>query len=285
MSLESIKAKTIGSSSDPIWIDNFSILYKKDRFVEFFPTKEQTNEERINAIVRLSFYVSIILVMYHSNMKYSSIFIFFLLFTFIVYKNHPKVKLNTSSMKNEQEPLILHKNNDVLNNFTPSINTNANSVKDAEKFQGEPTNQNELSEGNGNQKICTAPTIDNPFMNFTMKDYMNFDKNGSIIDRPPACDPNNPDIKKQIDKSFNNNLFRDTNDLFGKMNSQRNYFTMPSTSIVNRADEFARWLYLNPATCKENQDACLKYEDIRGKPFIMPDPLKNPNNIGAKDKL
>lgn len=122
---------------------------------------------------------------------------------------------------------------------------------------------------------CTPPTIDNPFMNVTMKDYLNI-KDGKIVDRPPACDVGQALVKKQIDDTFNNNLYRDVSDVFGKMNSQRQFYTMPWTTIPNKQDEFARWLYLNPKTCKEDQDYCLRYEDIRAKRPVMFDPDKNP---------
>ena len=61
---------------DPIWSQDFNVLFKPERLMEFFPTKEQTNEERVNAIVRLSLYVSIGLVVYHSNAKFFAIFLF-----------------------------------------------------------------------------------------------------------------------------------------------------------------------------------------------------------------
>ena len=68
----------------------------------------------------------------------------------------------------------------------------------------------------------------------------------------------------------------DVNDVFGKMNSQRQFYTMPSTTIPNAQDDFAKWLYLNPKTCKEDQDFCLKYEDIRAKRPVMYNPNQNP---------
>ena len=120
-------------------------------------------------------------------------------------------------------------------------------------------------------------------MNVTMKDYMNLDKNGFIVNRPPACDPNDPEIKKLMDQGFSNNLYRDVSDVFGKNSSQRNYFTMPWTTIPNKQDEFARWLYLSPKTCKEDQDYCLRYEDIRSKRFIMPNPERNP--VSSKKEM
>jgi hypothetical protein len=110
---------------------------------------------------------------------------------------------------------------------------------------------------------CVAPTLDNPFMNMTMKDYLNTDKSGNIIERNPACDPNDPNIKKSIDAKFNNNLYRDVSDVFGKYNSQRQYFTMPWTQTIPDVDgNFKNWLYKSPKTCKENNN-CIRYEDIR----------------------
>ena len=51
---------------------------------------------------------------------------------------------------------------------------------------------------------------------------------------------------------------------------------MPWTTIPNKQDEFARWLYSSPKTCKEDQDYCLKYEDVRAKRPIFPNQDKNP---------
>lgn len=259
---------------DPIWTKNFNILFQPERFMEFFPTKEQTHEERVNAIVRLSLYVSIGLAIYHSNVKYFAIFVFFLGFTFIIYRHHPDIKpKDTTSLsiqekvqKDTEQKAIKEQLNPQLNNFTPSFG-----LRNVKEHL-----ENEVRPDNTKDGICTKPTIDNPFMNVTMKDYMNFDSQGSIVNRPPACDPNDPEIKKTMDETFSNNLYRDVSDVFGKQSSQRNYFTMPWTTIPNKQDEFARWLYLSPKTCKEDQDYCLRYEDIRYKSFIMPNPDRNP---------
>jgi len=312
----SIQMTTHQDQSDPVWIDNFNILFQKERLTEFFPTKNQSNSERINSIVRLSLYASIVLSIYHSNFKYSAIFIFFLFFTFVIYKHHPEIntklkevnKINLSTQQLAQleaERLAaLPENNSYLNNFTPSLGLNASKNKlgtlvsadgktvqnvgikaindsSIEHFEGERRGEQDRPGLTGK---CTSPTLDNSFMNVTMKDYMNFDSDGSIVDRPPACDPSDPTVKNEIETNFNNNLFRDVNDVFGRSNSQRQFFTMPWTQIPNRADEFARWLYLSPATCKENSDNCLNYEDIRGKPYIYPNQFRNPNSAGARLK-
>lgn len=108
---------------------------------------------------------------------------------------------------------------------------------------------------------CYEPTLNNPFMNVN---YTEFDEMGNL-NRPPACNPENIDTKKQIDEYFHNNIYRDTSDVFGKMNSQRQFFTMPFTTVPNDPNgEFKNWLYNNPKTCKEDQDYCSgRNEDVR----------------------
>jgi hypothetical protein len=216
--------------NDPFWFDDFSILWHRERSTEFFPTRDQTTEERLNSFMRLTIYIAVLLCFYHKTPRYSVLVLGMGLLTYFVHE-HRDLK---------QVPRV------------------------------------ETLEASEKQSVeCTKPTLDNPFMNVTMKDYMNI-KDGQIVDRPPACDTSEPEIKKQMDDSFNNNLFRDVTDVFGKMNSQRQFFTMPSTTIPNRQDEFAKWLYLNPKTCKEDQQYCLRYEDIRAKRPVFVDDTKNP---------
>lgn len=212
--------------SDPFWYDDISIIWKRERLNEFFPSTSHTLEERFNAILRLSLYISIILYVYHNNYKYFYIALGVALFSFYIYKNKP-----------DQQVKI-------------------------EEFEG---------------KKCVKPTLDNPFMNVTMKDYMNI-KDFSIVERDPACDISDPEIKKEIEANFNNNLYRDIDDVFGKMNSQRQFYTMPSTTIPNDRESFQRWLYLSPKTCKQDQESCLRYEDLRAKRPVFMDPQNNPVN-------
>lgn len=238
--------------SDPFWANDISIIWKKERLTEFFPSKDQTLEERFNSIVRLSIYCSILLYFYHNhNYKYLSIALGGLLMTYYVY-NNKEVTLKKESFETEND-------------------------KSAEKQGTEKQGVEKKGVEKEDKKKCVSPTIDNPFMNATMKDFLNVDPvTNRIVDRAEACDINDIDIKKQIDSSFNNNLYKDVNDVFGKMNSQRQFYTMPSTTIPNAQNDFAKWLYLNPKTCKEDQDFCLKYEDIRAKRPVMYNPNQNP---------
>jgi hypothetical protein len=223
--------------SDAFWYDDLHVLWRSDRLTEFFPSQDHTVAEKLNAIVRLAVYISILLYFHHNNPKYVALGVGAMLLTYYIYVNRPAVEESGNKVTvNNVEGL--------------EIETSTN---------------------------CTKPSIDNPFMNVTMKDYLNIDeKTGMVVDRPEACDANIPDVKKTVDEFFNNNLFRDVDDVFGKMNSQRQFYTMPSTTIPNKQDEFARWLYASPKTCKEDQEYCLRYEDVRQKQPIFVDASINP---------
>jgi hypothetical protein len=135
-------------------------------------------------------------------------------------------------------------------------------------------NQSELLENTDGGQSCTKPTLDNPFMNFTMGDRLNI-VDSEVKDKPPACDPES--VKKDIEKNFENNLYRDVNDVFGKINSQRQFYTMPWTSAIPDPNgDFKNWLYKSPKTCKEDSDFCNRYEDIRRNTPVFVNPDINP---------
>lgn len=151
-----------------------------------------------------------------------------------------------------------------------------NNKKPQESPIKKTTNREEFSKIEGFEVgEFTEPTLDNPFMNATMKDYMNI-VDGKIVDRPPAQDVSEPVVKEKVDKLFNNNLYRDVDDVFGKMNSQRQFYTMPSTTIPNDRESFQKWLYDSPMTCKEDQNYCLRNEDIRARSMTFYDNTVNP---------
>jgi hypothetical protein len=248
---------------DPFWYNDITILWNKNRLTEFFPTKDQTLEEKFNAIVRLSIYCFIVLFFNKNDKNYIYLPFGTMALTYYVYFNKKKEQFdNISSIENKTLPIDTSKGGEgVFDNKSQMVKEEKKQVKEEKKT---PIN-------------CTRPTIDNPFMNVTMKDYLNIDKSSKmIVDRPEACDINDQGIQKEMNNAFNNNLFKDVNDIFGKMNSQRQFYTMPSTTIPNAQNEFAKWLYLNPKTCKEDQDYCNPYEDLRAKRPVVYDSTKNP---------
>lgn len=76
----------ISNEVDPFWFNHFKILYNQDRLVEFFPSNSMTNNEKLNAMLRLSIYVSAILFLYHKNLNVLLIPLFVALVTLYVFK-------------------------------------------------------------------------------------------------------------------------------------------------------------------------------------------------------
>ena len=92
-------------------------------------------------------------------------------------------------------------------------------------------------------QLCTRTTIDNPFMNPSIVDIK------YNPERPAAC--NIERVKDRVEANFKKRVFKDVNDIWGKDFSAREFYTTPSTTIPNDQEGFAKWLYGEPATCKE----------------------------------
>jgi hypothetical protein len=116
-------------------------------------------------------------------------------------------------------------------------------------FNSIPNSDNNLIEQTIHKKDDILPTTENPFMNINL-----------ITDNkekePAPASWNNQKIKEEIEDKFGYNLYRDVGDLYGKSNSQRQYYTMPSTTIPNNQTSFAKWCYGVGPTCKEKSIYC-----------------------------
>lgn len=82
--------------SDKFWSNNISILANPEYAFLFFPSKNYSIEENMNAIVRFCLYISVVLIIYNQNASYISIFIASLLFTWFLYSNYKENMENTN---------------------------------------------------------------------------------------------------------------------------------------------------------------------------------------------
>jgi len=92
---------------------------------------------------------------------------------------------------------------------------------------------------------CRIPTKDNPFMNPLLSDY------GTDKSKPACQSYNNKGVQRVTEDYFEEDLYKDVNDIFGKENSQRQFFSVPGNSVPNDRDTFMKWCYQTPPTCKE----------------------------------
>ena len=184
--------------TDPFWSDDINIIINKQKYTDFVPMKIHTRIEKLNAILRLSIYLALILTILKENVKYLLIIAIFLDFYFL---------LNSHTYVN-----------------------------------------------------YTLPTKENPFMNVLINEY------AENPNRGPAANINDPQIKKDIEQYYNDNLYKDVDDIWDKANSQRQYYTMPSTTIPNDRDSFMNWCYGSESkVCKDGDlDVCGR-DDIQTK--------------------
>jgi len=181
-------------NTETFWANDIMVLLSIQGLNKYIPSTEYTLEENLNAIVRLSIIVSVILSLYYKETNYLGLIVLALTVTYIVYKYY-------------------NRTDKYIENFEDTSNE-------------------------------VLPTENNPFMNVLQDDY---------VFRPERTIPKdilcNPEIKEEIEDNFEKGLV--DIDVFGRKNSQRQYYTVPVTTIPNKQTELANWLYKTPSTCKE----------------------------------
>jgi hypothetical protein len=113
----------------------------------------------------------------------------------------------------------------------------------------------------------TLPSARNPFMNVLI-DEIKYNPT-----RPMAASIYDPSVKVNLDDFFRTDFYKDPTDVFGRSQSQRQFITMPSTSIPNDQGSYQNWLYKIPGkTCKEGgREACLPGTDGGALPWLNRD--------------
>jgi heme/copper-type cytochrome/quinol oxidase subunit 4 len=103
----------------------------------------------------------------------------------------------------------------------------------------------------------TLPTARNPFMNILVDEFKYHPT------RPMAASVTDPSVKVALDDFFRTEFTADPTDVFGRSQSQRQFVSVPSTSIPNDQGSYQDWLYKIPGkTCKEGgREACLPGTD------------------------
>lgn len=225
------------------WKDDPQVLIRTENLFSFFPSKSLTQNENLNAILRLAIYSSIIACIYYKNLTPLTLALVVAILTILVNDNRKELenfftRLNGTSLGNISDYFKIDLKNLKVQKDEPLL----------AEFYATTTGNTYISKPEG---TCIAPSSSNPFMNPTLDE--------STVRDTPACDISDPEIKKKSDSYFENNLFRDTSDLFGKISSQRQFYTIPNHDSIS----FAKWLYKNEEGCKTNNDFCLKYEDVR----------------------
>jgi hypothetical protein len=208
----------------PFWYNQPTILYQKDSLFEIFPVKEFDLIRKLNAIMRFSIYYTVIVYLYNRNTTILGVPLAMGILTYFIFKNNSSVQKDT---------FMTQLKNDKAPEDLP------------------PTQEHNIG--------CKLPTKDNPFMNTP---YFEVASDKELSTSCTSYD--NKGVQRKIEKEFDKGLYKNYTDIFGKENSQRQFFSVPGRDGVPDQSAFAHWLYRTPDTCKEgNGLACLSVKSGR----------------------
>jgi hypothetical protein len=216
--------------SDLAWYQDLGVLPRRPN--EFWPTRDHSAEERLNALVRLVAYASAASFMYRVQFKFVAFGMAAILVLSVVHaRGHARWQ-----------------------GFAPSIAGGRGACRGPAECRvatgGAASSRGGSRSAQRLPSACTRSTRDNPFANMLLSDLA---RNPG---RPPACKYD--EHASLIRKNFNAGLVRNAFDIYEKENSQRQFMTMPVTTAAPDTVAFAQFCYGNAGrpTCKEDPSRC-----------------------------
>jgi hypothetical protein len=258
-----------------LWVQDPTILYKDNQFMNFFPTKEMDRISQLNALTRFCIYFIILALITNKSIIWIQIpilIIFFLIFLYYIFKFDSEgmvselyrergIDINAmgdedypENRPEEQEKNVIESGYYDSDNKLMIGKYLSSRPPEKKKLKFNLDDYTEFEKG-----TCRPPSKENPFMNHLLNDIS---VNPEL--QPVACNADDEDIKDKIVECFNEDLYRDVGDLWERQNSQRQFYTVPQM-YPNDQKSFAEWCYKTDNICKVDQSKCLKNEDLRFK--------------------
>jgi len=274
---------------EQFWLNDIGVLFRNNNFFKLLPSNNSNFIDYLNIIARDSIYLEILFIICKKNKYWQMLPLLIIIITIVLYhicKVQLQNKYNIVHTNNYSADIFINNNvHTLLSNYDASQNSNNNnndndneiSGHNYEVFTYDADNQlvgndkyKKLDQDlkklefddyqNLKQGMCIRPNKINPFMNPLQKDF-----NEINYDHLFTCNSSNNKIEEMVDKNFNYGLFQNIDDLFDMKNGQRQFYTVPVNTVPNDSIKFANWCYRLPPTCKENQENCVLFEDIRFK--------------------
>ena len=262
-----------------IWSKDPLVLFRQKQ-LDFWPSKNQSLEEKINAITRLIILFTLVGTLITKSMRvFTTGFVSLLSLLVIYYTQRTKKEGMTPNMKlsevmNDGDKL----NSSMLNNVKDS------SLDTSKRKYWYPTKAS-VRKPTTKQVMTTwidraderprvgkeqPPTKNNPMMNVLLTDYK------ENPNRPRAEPAFAPHVREEIDKKaqqqveddLDEKLFRDLGDEIQFDRSMQQFYTTANTQIPNNQKAFADFCYGNMSSCKDGEvDKCFDNEKKLGQNY------------------
>lgn len=210
---------------DKFWLSDIYVLFDPSKAQDFFPNSSQTDEERMNALSRMSIYSGVLLSLYHRNSNKMILSVIGLITSAVIYKNTRSSKERLTILKKVStvKPTL---NNPFMNPdmTSPASKTAAptyfEDTGDAKELREDITDKfgynlykdvDDVYNKNGMRQFYTVPNTENPsnqekFIKFLYGDNNNCKTTKSQCEpysdlrSNPAIFPNPLENPKKIDK-------------------------------------------------------------------------------------
>ena len=223
-------------ASDGPWFRDAGALVRRP--LEFWPSRDQTPEERLNSLVRFLAYVSVAVYAYSRRPKWLLFGLGAATVVSLAYSvdDHP-----ATTDRRKHRPWLARM-------AAPDDAQRSSTTRRGSGGRGGAGSGGGASGGGRalGPARCTLSSPENPFANVLV---------GGDPSRPPACKYD--EHKHLIRRNFNAGLVRDAFDIYERQNNQRQWMTMPVTTSAPDTVAFANFCYgSGRPTCKEDTTRC-----------------------------
>jgi hypothetical protein len=232
---------------DAVWYRDPKVLFRRP--AEFFPSRDQTSEEKVNAIVRLSFYigVGVMAVSYGRTGSMANVgkYVFMAaLAAAVVTLAYKGCRPRAQQQQQQQQQQQAAAGAKGAGGKKPGVDHHFNAPK-----AGTPAARRRHRSVVSNPRSCVRSTPDNPFGNVLLTEY------GDDPHRPEACAYDTQ--RDAVRANFNKNFPRNLTDVYEVENSQRQFMTMPVTTGIPDTAAFADFVYGSGLRgCKYDNNNC-----------------------------
>ena len=243
------------------WSDSPKVLVTG--WKEFFPFTErdmQCTAAGLNSFTRVGIYIGVLLAIIRMEPAWLLVGVFFAAFAYgawVYMGSTGAVREGFQGLEPLPEDISANINPDWTSKtegFSSYRDTYASVETTSPVTDGSVLNNQYVPDVIGLQGR-TNPTAANPFMNVLISEISTNPK------RSPASSVQEPCVQSELDTYFDTMFYADPGDAFGHTQSQRQFVTMPSTTIPNDQGSFQDWLYRTPGqSCKEGNLAACNFD-------------------------